>query len=373
MEKRRIPVAAPMLVGNEKAYVLDCLDSTWISSTGKYVEKFESAFADFCEAQDAISCCNGTVALHLTLVGLGLGPGDEVIVPTLTFVATANAVKYCGATPVFVDVDPETWTTTKALIEEKITSRTKGIVVVHLYGQPTNMGPIIELARKHSLFVVEDAAEAHGASYGGHKVGALADAGIFSFYGNKALTTGEGGMITTNNASLAKDLRLLRGQGMDPNQRYWHPVIGYNYRMTNVAAAIGLAQLEKADWHLERRFEVARWYQQKLAGIDGVGWQIEQSWSERIYWMFSIVFTEELGVRDSVMNKLAQHGVEVRPLFWPMHLLPPYKSDGASETFPVAERISRQGFSLPTWAGLSEDDVNYVTECLIESFDKALV
>jgi len=203
MEKRNIPVAAPMLVGNEKSYVMDCLDSTWISSTGKYVERFESAFADFCEARHAISCCNGTVALHLALVALGLKPGDEVIVPTLTFVATANVVTYCGATPIFVDVDPATWTMDPSLIEQKITSRTRGIIVVHLYGQPTDLDPVLDLASRHSLFVVEDAAEAHGAEYKGKKVGSLTAVGAFSFYGNKALTTGEGGMLTTNDERLA--------------------------------------------------------------------------------------------------------------------------------------------------------------------------
>lgn len=366
MKQRKIPVAAPMLVGNEKTYVMDCLDSSWISSTGKYVERFEAGFADFCEARHAISCCNGTVALHLALAALGIGPGDEVIVPTLTFVATANAVRYCGAKPVFVDVEAETWTIDPASIQEKITSSTRGIIVVHLYGQPANLEPIVDLARKHSLFVIEDAAEAHGAKYQGKRVGALTAAGIFSFYGNKALTTGEGGMLTTNDDALAAKLRLLRGQGVDPKRRYWHSVIGYNYRMTNVAAALGLAQLEKADWHLERRATVAHWYQERLAGIEGVHWQTEQEWAQRIYWMFSIVVDERRGDRDQIMSRLAETGIEVRPLFYPMHILPPYQDEEKGDAYPVAERISRQGFSLPTWAGLTLDDVQYVTDSLIK-------
>jgi perosamine synthetase len=367
MEKRTIPVAAPMLVGNEKSYVMDCLDSTWISSTGKYVELFEAAFADFCDARHAVSCCNGTVALHLALVALGLEPGDEVIVPTFTFVATANVVKYCGAVPIFVDVDPDTWTMDAASLEDKITSRTKGIIVVHLYGQPVDLDPILDVASKHSLFVIEDAAEAHGAIYRGRKVGALADVGAFSFYGNKALTTGEGGMLTTNDDALAARLRLLRGQGMDSKRRYWHPVIGYNYRMTNVAAAIGLGQLEKADWHLKRREEVANWYKKGLAGIPGLSWQTEKDWAKRIYWMFNVVLDEQLGDRDKVMAQLGDAGIEVRPLFYPMHMLPPYQDEGHKEVFPVAERVSRQGFSLPTWAGLTHDDIQYTVETLIVS------
>jgi perosamine synthetase len=370
MAKRNIPVAAPMLVGNEKAYVMDCLDSTWISSTGKYVEQFESSFAEFCESRHAISCCNGTVALHLALVALGLQPGDEVIVPTLTFVATANVVSYCGAKPIFVDVDPETWTINPDSIEEKINSRTRGIIVVHLYGQPANLDPILNLAQKHGLFVVEDAAEAHGARYKGKRVGALAHVGAFSFYGNKALTTGEGGMLTTNDEALAAKLRLLRGQGMDPKKRYWHPVIGYNYRMTNVAAALGLGQLEKADWHLERRATVAHWYQERLKAIDGIRWQAEQEWATRIYWMFSIVLEKQAGNRDEVMAELEQAGIEVRPLFYPMHMLPPYQAEVGDNLFPVAEGISQCGFSLPTWAGLSNEDLEYVTDILVQCLNK---
>jgi len=370
VEKRTIPVSAPMFVGNEKAYVMDCLDSTWISSAGKYVEKFESSFADFCGARHAVSCCNGTVALHLAMVALGLGPGDEVIVPTLTFVATANVVRYCGARPIFVDVEPDSWTMNSALIEEKITARTRGIIVVHLYGHPGDLDPILSLARRHGLFVVEDAAEAHGAEYKDSKVGALADVGAFSFYGNKAITTGEGGMLATNNDELASKLRLLRGQGMDPQRRYWHPIVGYNYRMTNLAAAVGLGQLEKVEWHLERRASVAKQYRNLLKKVPGVSWQSDQEWAKRIYWMFSITLDETSLGRDDVMAQLQELGVETRPVFYPMHLLPPYRDDADKTTYPVAERIARLGFSLPTWAGLTDEDLQYVTNCLARVLDR---
>lgn len=364
MEKRKIPVSAPMLNGNEKAYVNDCLDSTWISSAGKYVEKFESGFADFCGARHAISCCNGTVALHMALVALGIGPGDEVIVPTLTFVATANAVSYCGAKPVFVDAEPDTWTMNPALIEEKVTARTRGIIVVHLYGHPCDLDPIFYVARRHGLFVVEDAAEAHGAEYKNNRVGALADVGAFSFYGNKTITTGEGGMVTTNDAALATKIRLLRGQGMDPQRRYWHTMIGYNYRMTNLAAAVGLGQLEKVEWHIDRRTSVAKHYQSLLKKLPGVSWQSDQAWAKRIYWMFSITLDQTSLTRDDVMAQLQELGVETRPVFYPMHILPDYREGLDKSSYPVAERIARLGITLPTWAGLTDQDLQYVVNCL---------
>ena len=356
-----------MLVGNEKAYVMDCLESTWISSTGKYIERFETAFADFCGVKHAISCCNGTVALHLTLMALGVGPGDEVIVPTLTFVATANAVTYCGARPVFVDAEPETWNIDPALIEAKITPRTKGIIVVHLYGHPADMDPVLSIACRHGLFVVEDVAEAHGAEYKGRKVGSIGDIAAFSFYGNKIITTGEGGMVVTNDDTLASKARQLKGQGMDPNRRYWFPIIGYNYRMTNIAAAIGLAQLEKAAWHLQRRLEVAKWYREQLRDTPEVVCQSEKEWARHVYWMFTIVLDDDIPLgRNEAMACLQERGIETRPVFYPIHTLPPYRNSLHTDSFPIAERIARQGINLPTWAGLTREDVRYVCNSLLE-------
>ena len=256
-DRKTIPVSHPVLGGNEKRYVLECLETGWISSIGRFIRLFEDAFGRYCEARHAIACNNGTTALHLALAGLGTGPGDEIIVPTLTYIATANAVRYCGAQPVFADSEPGTMTVDPARIEERITARTKGIVVVHLYGHPADMDPILEVARRRGLFVVEDAAEAHGALYRGRKAGSLGDVATFSFYGNKIITTGEGGMVTTNDAALSERIRILRGQGMDPGRRYWFPVVGYNYRMTNIAAAIGLAQLEQIYRFIEKRLEIA--------------------------------------------------------------------------------------------------------------------
>ena len=222
----------------------DCLDSGWISSNGKYVEKFENEFSRFCKTKYAVSCCNGTVSLHLSLLAHNIKAGDEILVPTLTYIATANAVTYCGANPVFIDSEPETWNIDPSKIEEKITERTKGIIVVHLYGHPVDMDPVSKIAEKHGLFIIEDAAEAHGALYKNKIVGSLGDCASFSFYGNKIITTGEGGMVVTDNQALAEIIRTLKCQGFDPNRHYWHSVVGYNYRMTNIEAAIGLAQLE---------------------------------------------------------------------------------------------------------------------------------
>lgn len=368
--QRVIPIAVPLLDGNEKAYVLDCLESTWISSIGKYVERFESAFAEYCGVRHALTCSNGTTALHLALLALGVGPGDEVIVPTLTFVATANAVSFCGARPVLVDSEPETWNLDPALVEARIGPRTKGIIVVHLWGHPANVAPLREIARRRGLFLLEDAAQAHGAVYRGARVGSLADVGAFSFFGNKIVTTGEGGMVTTDDTALAERMRLLRSQGMDPQRRYWHPIIGYNYRMTNVAAAIGLAQLERIEDLLGRRREIAAWYRHELAGVPGLSWQADTEWARHAWWMVTpLMDLDSPAVREDIIPQLARRGVEARPVVYPVHEQPPYAPDVAGERFPVAERVARRGINLPTWVGLTRDDVRYVCEGLLDSLN----
>jgi len=365
--RRRIPVSAPSFVGNERAYVLDCMDSGWVSSAGKYVDRFEEAFAEFCGVRHAVACCNGTAALHVSLLALGVGPGDEVIVPTLTFVATANAVTYCGARPVFADSEPETWNLDPAHVASKITPRTKGIIAVHLYGHPAEVDALRALASRHGLFLLEDAAEAHGALYRGRRVGSLGDLAAFSFYGNKIIATGEGGMVVTNDDALAARVRLLRGQGMDAERRYWFPVVGYNYRMMNLPAAIGLAQLERAGWHTARRREVAAAYKRLLGDVPGLGWQAERARARHAYWMFTVLLRDGAAdVRDRLMTRLEEEGIETRPVFYPLHTLPPYREAARGEVFPVAESLSRRGVSLPTWAGLSHDDQSYICERLKE-------
>ena len=363
--KRRIPVAAPLLNGNEKKYVMDCLESTWISSIGEYIDRFEAAFAGFCGVNHGIACCNGTAALHVALLAAGVGPGDEVIVPTLTFVATANAVAYCGARPVFVDSEPETWNLDPQQIEERITPRTRAIIAVHLYGHPADMDPILEIAQRHGLVVIEDAAEAHGATYKERRAGSIGHLAAFSFYGNKIITTGEGGMVTTQDTALAKKVRLLRGQGMAPERRYWFPIQGYNYRMTNIAAAIGLAQLENADWHLGRRRAIAAAYRQRLEGISGIVMQREKPWAHNAYWMSNIVLPDTCPMtRDGLMRELEQAGIETRPFFHPLHDLPMYREPAQGGGFPVATRLGANGLSLPSFPALKSEDIDHICDTI---------
>lgn len=364
-----IPIAAPALVGREKEYVLDCLESSWISSAGTYVDAFEGAFARYCGVDHAIACVNGTAALHVALLGLGVAPGDEVICPTLTYVATANAVTYCGAKPVFVDSESATGNLDPARLEQLVTERTRGIIAVHLYGHPADMDTIVAFARDRGLFVVEDAAEAHGAEYRNRRVGSLGDAAVFSFYGNKILTTGEGGMVVTDDPGVADRVRQLKGQGQDPERRYWFPVVGFNYRMTNIAAAIGLAQLEESDWHTEARRTVARTYRKHLPRSGHFELWGETDWARSAYWMNSVVLEPSLAPqRDRLMDLLLEHGVETRPFFYPMHTLPPYLVSGG-HSFGVAEGLSRRGLNLPSGALLTDEEIGHVCRALLRSID----
>src|SRR5262245_2346107 len=363
----RLAVAAPTLNGNEKRYVLECLETTWISSIGRFITEFEQEFARFCGVEHAVAVNNGTNALHLALVALGVEPGDEVVVPTLTYVAAANAVTYCGARPVFVDCNPRTLNIDAGAIAAKLTSRTKGIIPVHLYGQPADMSPITSLARERGLFVLEDAAEAHGAEYAGRRVGSLADCAAFSFFGSKIMTTGEGGMVTTNDSKLAAKLRLYRGQGAEPSRRYWHSVVGFNYRMTNIAAALGLAQLEQIDAIMAARARVADWYRSKLEPLaKDLSLQATESRALPVLSMQTVMLRRGgENERDSCMRELGEAGIETRPVFYPMHLLPPYREDAA--LYPNATLCASRGISLPTHGLMTEADVDHCCIAL-ESF-----
>lgn len=360
---KRIPVAQPRLAGNERKYVLDCLDTSWISSNGKYIVEFERTFAEFCGVRHAIATNNGTTALHLALVALGVAPGDEVIVPTVTYIATANAVRYCGATPVLVDVCADTMNIDPAAIEARITPRTRGIIPVHLYGHPADMDAINEIAHRHKLWVVEDAAEAHGADVRGRRVGGLGTCATFSFFGNKIVTTGEGGMITTDDDELAAKLRLHRGQGMDPQRRYWFPVVGYNYRMTNIQAAIGLAQMEVVDEALAGRDQLAQWYDDALAGLaDKLVLPKPHAWAHQVYWMYNIFLREgDEARRNDVMAALDAAGIETRPVFYPMHVMPPYREEAS---YPVADLWAQRGINLPTHLDVTREDVSRIAKAL---------
>ena len=332
---------------------------------GAGVGEFEQDFADYCGVKHAIAVNNGTTALHLALVALDLQPGDEVLIPAFTYIATANAVTYCGATPVLVEAEPRTMNLDVADLEAKVTPKTKGIIPVHLYGHPADMDGVRKVAERHNLWVVEDAAEALGARYKGVRTGALSDCATFSFFGNKIITTGEGGMVTTDDEALAARLRLFRGQGMDPQRRYWFPVIGYNYRMTNIAAAIGLGQLERLDHHLSQRARVAHAYEARLAGLKRrLVLPTAMNWAQHAYWMYTVVLTEAVAKsRDQVMAELDALGIETRPVFHPMHQLPPYQ-ERADGRFPIAERLGARGLNLPTFGALQAHDIDRIGAAL---------
>jgi perosamine synthetase len=347
-----IPVYRPSIGDREKRYVAEAMDSGWVSSRGAFLDRFEKEFAGYLGLAHGVSAANGTVALHLAFEALGIGPGDEVIVPTLTYVASVNAITYTGARPVFVDSDPSCWNLDPSVIERAITPRTKAIEVVHLYGHPADMDPILEIAARRHLHVVEDAAESHGATYKGRRVGAIGTVGSFSFFGNKIITTGEGGMLVTSDDDLAARARHLRGQGVSPTRTYWHDIVGFNYRMTNIAAAIGCAQLERIKETLTAKRTVADWYRRDLEGVEGLTLQSEASWASCVYWMNCVLVAPEL--RDPLIAHLAGDGIETRPFFYPAHMLPMYRT---SERFPVAERLGASGINLPSYAMLEEAQV----------------
>lgn len=366
MDKHGIPVSSPDLTGNEEKYVVEAVRSSWISSTGEFVHRFEKEFAGMCGCRTAIGVCNGTVALHLALLALDVRPGDEVLVPSLTYIATANAVRYVGAEPVFVDVDPSTWCIDPARLEDAITRRTRGIIPVHLYGHPADMDAINHIAGVHGLWVVEDAAEAHMARYKGRPTGSLATMATFSFYGNKILTCGEGGAITLSDPHLELRTRTLRGQGMDPERRYYFPVTGYNFRLTNIACALLCAQLERAEGILARRREIFSTYRRLLDGIPGIGFQPVASWADPAPWLFCItVDGREYGkTRDALAARLGENGVDTRPFFLPLHRLPPFREESRrrGEELPVTERLGNDGLSLPTFTGMTDRDLERVGE-----------
>jgi perosamine synthetase len=355
-----IPVAEPDLRGNELKYVTDCVTTEWVSSLGKYVGAFEERMAALCGRRYAVSVCNGTAALHLALVVLGIGPGDEVIVPSLTFVATANAVAYTGATPVFADSEPAYWQLDPRHVERLITPRTKAIIPVDLYGHPVDMDAILAIARRHNLYVVEDAAEAHGALYKGRPCGGLGDISCFSFYGNKVITTGEGGMILTDDPAWYERARFLRDHAMSPTERYYHPEIGFNYRLTNIQAALGLAQVERMDEFVRRKRENAALYAEHLHAVPGITLAPEAPWARNVYWMYSILVGPEFPLsRDALMAALRQRGVDTRPFFRAIHTMPCHKRQ---ETLPVAEDLAARGINLPSSVKLTAEQIAYIAQ-----------
>jgi perosamine synthetase len=356
-----IPLARPDLSERETAYVNEAISTSWIASTGAFLDRFEQEFASRCGTRHALAVANGTVALHLALLGLGIGPDDEVIVPSLTYIASVNAVTYVGARPVFVDVDPVTWCIDPVAVAAAVTSHTKAIMAVHLYGQPADMDTLMSIAREHSLHVIEDAAEAPLATYHGRPTGSLGHVATFSFYGNKILTSGEGGALTSDDDELVARMKLFRGQGMDPSRRYFFPVIGYNYRLTNIAAAFLCAQMDRQAELVARRLEIFARYTQALSGTPGIELQAVLPDRTRAPWLFSILVNDEFGcTRDELSATLAQQEIETRPFFIPVHTLPPYAAAATDRDLPVTTRLGSQGINLPTFSQMTEAEVDTV-------------
>ena len=364
MDNSFIPVSKPSITSLEIEYVSEAVRSTWISSLGKYIDQLEKEFAEFCDCRYAVSLSNGTVAIHLALIAQGIGEGDEVIVPDLSFIATANGVLHAGAKPVFIDIEKDSLCMDPGLIEQAITSRTKAIMPVHLYGHPANMVEINAIAERHNLLVIEDAAEAHGSTINNKKVGSWGHCATFSFYGNKNMTTGEGGMITTNDQVLYERCRYLRDHAMSKEKRYWHTEVGYNYRMTNIQAALGCAQISRIDEFMKRRKQIYDLYHQELGSHPGIKLNRTANNTTNSYWLICV---EVDGItyqeRDNIMASMKLKGVDSRPYFYPMSHMPYFtKADT-----PVSDLKSQTGICLPTYTDLTDDEVRRVSKAFKES------
>jgi perosamine synthetase len=365
-----IPVNRPLLDGTEKKYLAECIDTGWISSEGPFVEKLEVGFAKLMGCAHGVAVCNGSVALEVALAALKIGAGDEVILPSFTIISCASAIVRAGAIPVVVDCQPDTWNLDPKLLSVKITDRTKAIMVVHIYGLPVDMDPVIELARRHNLFIIEDAAEQHGQTYKGRPVGSLGNIATVSFYPNKQITTGEGGMVLTNDKALADRCRDLRNLCFDKERRYIHEELGWNFRMSNVQAAIGVAQLERIGQIVARKRQIGHWYQQRLRGHPRLRLPPERTdYAENIYWVFGVVLDDAVPFDAAeAMARLKSKGVDSRHFFWPIHEQPVFRRKGwfTNERCPNAELIARRGLYLPSGVGLTEEEAEISARTLLE-------
>jgi perosamine synthetase len=362
----KIPVYQPYLNGNEKRYINECIDTSWISSKGKFVQEFEEDFAGYIGSKYATTVCNGTVALHLALLALDIKAGDEIIVPTFTYIASVNAITYIGARPVFADSDLKTWQVCTEDIAKKITNKTKAIMAVHLYGYPCDMIKINEIAKQNNLLVIEDCSESLGSKLNGQHLGTFGDISTFSFFGNKTITTGEGGMVATDNKRLYELSCKLKSQGLQGGDRqYWHDVVGYNYRMTNICAAIGKAQLEKIDEILEKKKAIADLYIQNLNGLP-FDFLPQKECVENSFWMFTALVKPSFS-RNDLMKYLADNGIETRPTFYPVHQMPMYFKD--EYHFPVAEEIGQRGINLPSYPSIKEEEIKYIIDKIRSFFE----
>jgi perosamine synthetase len=359
LNKIRIPVYKPEIGAREKEYVNECLDSTWVSSRGRFIGEFEERFSTYLGVAYGATTSNGTVALHLALLAIGIGPGDEVLVPSLTYIASVNAIRYCNAVPVLVDSEKQYWQIDPIEIRKKISSKTKAILVVHLYGHACDMDAIMKISNECRIPVVEDCAEAIGTKYDGHHVGTFGVVSTFSFFGNKTITTGEGGMVVSNSKDIISKVKHLRGQGLAEQREYWHDTIGYNYRMTNIQAAIGLAQLEKLDGYLEKKRFIGEYYRQSFRGYP-LSVHSEGLKTRHSFWMVSVLVSSGSD-RDPLRRHLAEAGIETRPVFYPAHRMPMYLN--SANSYPIADELADRGINLPSWPGLSELDL----VCIVDS------
>jgi perosamine synthetase len=367
----RFAVMEPLLGGNELEYVTDCIKTNWVSSQGAYVNKFQDMLKAICQVDYCVATSNGTVSLHLALDALGIGPGDEVIVPDLTFGASVNSIIHAGAMPVLVDVDRDTWNVSPQAIENAITPRTKAIMPVHIYGNPCDMAEIMAIAEQHQLFVVEDCAEALGSTIDGQPVGSFGDAAAFSFFGNKVITCGEGGAVTFKDDAVHQRALLLRDHGMTKNKRYWHEAVGYNYRLTNVQAAIGCAQLEQLDAFRKRRIETFALYDSLLIPSGYFEKQFVRPGNDGSYWLYTLCLKDGLKVdRENLMDKLRLCGVDSRPVFYPMSQMPAFADVVKSADLSVCESISSRGISLPSSVSLSDKEIRWICQRILSLLEK---
>ena len=365
-KSHRIPLLEPDLTGDELQNVVDCIESNWISSQGSYVRQFEQQFEAMHRDTHALAVSNGTVALHLALHSLGIGEGDEVIVPDITFAATINAVLYCNATPVLCEINSETLCIDESEAEKLISNRTRAIIPVHLYGQPCDMDAITKLAQKHNLLVIEDCAEAIGSSWMGQPVGVFGDAATFSFFGNKTISTGEGGMILFKDRNIYEHAKILRDHGMSHDRKYWHDYVGFNYRLTNIQAAIGVAQMKRRENIFSNKLRIASFYTKTLEGVPSIS-KLQPITPGTVHssWLYTIMLDKRTN-RDTVITELLRYGIETRPVFHPLHMMPPYKDFAKSRSLKLSIQASSCGISLPTSAKMTEDEITYVARCLKE-------
>lgn len=362
-----IPVNEPLINGNEKKYLNECIDTGWISSEGPFIKKFEEEFASITQKKYGIAVCNGTAALEIAVEALGITEGDEVIMPAFTIISCASAIIKSGAIPVLVDSDIDTWNMNVQDIEAKITSKTKAIMVVHIYGLPVDMDPLLAIAKKHNLKIIEDAAEAHGQTYHGKPCGSFGDVSVFSFYPNKLITTGEGGMILTDNADIAERLRSLRNLCFTANKRFVHEELGWNMRMTNLQAAVGVAQLERWNESIKRKREIGKLYTELLKDVKNISLPVSKTnYADNIYWVFGIMSKDKPA--EILMKRLNEKGIGTRPFFYPMHLQPVLKRMGLyhNESYPNAEKMYNQGFYLPSGLALTNEQIHEVVKSLKE-------